>query len=142
MFVLAIFILSCSAGLSTEYRLPGTLTSKLQDQQRLWSDRWKYLMELVKKIPSDKSWGVSLLGRFRCGGKLWIFICKYFWAWHKTFPSLPLLFFLCQPLKLIFSIIFSFTQENSARASPPPQLICLLCRFQFQFYRRRNFSYL
>ena len=62
MFVLDIFILSCSAGLSTEYRLPGTLTSKLQDQQRLWSDGWKYLMELVKKIPSDKSWGVSLLG--------------------------------------------------------------------------------
>lgn len=67
MFVLAIFILSCSAGLSTEYRLPGTLTSKLQDQQRLWSDRWKYLMELVKRSHQTNRgvcpcWGDSVVG--------------------------------------------------------------------------------
>ena len=92
MFVLAIFILSCSAGLSTEYRLPGTLTSKLQDQQRLWSDRWKNLMKLVKRSHQTNRgvcpcWGDSVVGE-TLGIYMQIFLGL---AQNFSIPSSPLL---------------------------------------------------
>ena len=81
--------------------------------------------------------GCVLAGVTPLRGKLWIFICKYFWSWHKTFPSLPLLQ-LANHSSWYFQLFFSFTPGLSPCHSPP-QLICLLCRFQFQFYRGGTF---
>ena len=133
MFVLDIFILSCSAGLSTEYRvLPGTVTSTLQDQPRLWSAHWKKLMELLNRSRQTNRGVCPCRG---AGETLDIYMQIFLvLAQNFSIPSSPP---TCQPLKLIFSIILSFTQEDSARA---PTLICLLCRFQFQFYRRKEDS--
>ena len=136
-----IFILSCSAGLNTQYtHLTSTL---LQDQPRFCSDQIAgNTMELVKSSHQTNRGVGPCRGVSAVGETLDIYMQIFLvLALNFSSPSSPLLQ-LANHSSWYFQI-FSVSLQDSARALPSsPQLICLLCRFQFQFYRRRNFSYL
>ena len=128
-----IFILSCSAGLSTEYRvLPGTVTSTLQDQPRLWSDHWKKLMELLNRSRQTNRGVCPCRGDSVAGETLDIYMQIFLvLAQNFSIPSYQPVRQTEQKLQISNYFCWYFNRES-------PPVICLLSGFPFQFYRRKE----